>query len=79
MSVSTEKEAQPKQIFNVDLDEEEWLYVKEGWARLPRGTDLSLGRFREWCNEQKHGIVSGVFGGRLMIRADTIPKILPID
>ena len=53
----------------------EWVYVKEAWRRLPRGTKISLSGFRRWAAEQRYGIVTGVFGSRTVIRADTIPRV----
>jgi len=53
----------------------EWLYLKDAWRRLPKGTDVSLTTFRKWVKEGRHGIIGGVFGGLIMVRADTIPTV----
>jgi len=59
----------------------EWLYLKDAWKQLPRGTDISMNQFRVWCKSSvnmqpgKHGIVAGRFGGLIMVRSDTIPQV----
>ncbi len=54
----------------------DWVFVKEAWRMLPAGIRISLSGFRLWVNENKYGIVTGEFGGRTVVRVDTIPKVI---
>ncbi len=79
--MTTEKEALPKEIEMLDPGYE-WVYLKEAWAQYlsqAKGTDVSLGTLRGWCVDKKYGIISGYAGGRIVVRADTIPTIRPIE
>lgn len=58
-------------------DEYEWVSIKEAWRiATKRAIDVSLNQFRIWCKEGKHGIVQGKFGGRVVVRKDTIPGVV---
>lgn len=55
----------------------EWIPIKEGWRIATEGAvDVSLAQFRNWVRNKKHGIVSGRFGDRIVIRKDTIPIVV---
>lgn len=55
----------------------EWIPIKEAW-RIATGeaVDVSLNQFRNWVKNNKHGIISGRFGDRIVIRKDTIPTVV---
>jgi len=52
---------------------EEWITIAQAVERMP--ITVSKSTVRRWIEEGKHGIVAGKFGGRLVIRADTLPDI----
>ncbi|MFH1070061.1 MAG: hypothetical protein V1794_10630 [Candidatus Glassbacteria bacterium] len=52
----------------------EWITIAESVARLP--VPVSKSTVRRWIEEGKHGIVAGRFGGRVVVRADTLPGIV---
>lgn len=52
---------------------EKWITIAEAVERMP--IPVSKSTVRRWIEEGKHGIVAGKFGGRLVIRADTLPEI----
>ncbi len=57
--------------------ESQWVPLKEAWRLATAGAvDVSLNQFRNWVREQKHGIISGTFGCAVVIRKDTIPKVV---
>jgi excisionase family DNA binding protein len=55
----------------------EWITVAQAADRLP--IPVSRSTVRRWIEEGKHGIVAGRFGGRLVVRADTLPGIVEED
>ena len=52
---------------------EEWITIAQAVERMP--ITVSKSTVRRWIEEGKHGIIAGRFGGRLVIRADTLPAI----
>lgn len=52
---------------------EEWLTIAQAVERMP--IPVSKSTVRRWIEEGKYGILAGKFGGRLVIRADTLPDI----
>ena len=55
------------------VKKEEWLTIAQAVERMP--IPVSKSTVRRWIEEGKYGIVAGKFGGRLVIRADTLPDI----
>jgi len=55
------------------VTKEEWLTIAQAVERMP--IPVSKSTVRRWIEEGKYGIVAGKFGGRLVIRADTLPDI----
>jgi len=55
----------------------EWIPVKEAWRISTDGAiNVSLNQFRNWVRKKKFGIISGKYGGRIVVRKDTIPTVL---
>jgi len=52
----------------------EWITITESVERMP--VPVSKSTVRRWIEEGKHGIVAGRFGGRVVVRADTLPGIV---
>ena len=52
----------------------EWITIADCVDRLP--VPVSKSTVRRWIEEGKHGIVAGRFGGRVVVRADTLPGII---
>jgi len=52
----------------------EWITIADAVERMP--IPVSKSTVRRWIDEGKHGIVAGRFGGRLVIRADSLPQIV---
>ena len=79
MSVtSKDNEALPNQ-FEVLDSRYEWLYLKEAWCQVPESLNPDLGTFRRWCRTGSYGIISGYFGGQIVVRADTIPQVRDVE
>ncbi len=53
---------------------DEWITIGEAVRRLP--VRVAKSTVRRWLEEGKYGIVAGKFAGRVVVRADTLPKIL---
>ena len=58
---------------NPAANKEEWITIAQAVERMP--ITVSKSTVRRWIEEGKHGIVAGKFGGRLVIRADTLPAV----
>jgi len=59
----------------------EWLFLWQATERLKEktGLEISNSTWRRWREKGKCGIVFGKFGGRITIRADTIPNVIEDD
>jgi len=54
-----------------------WVTIKEAWKiATEEGVYVALNTFQGWVRRQEHGIVRGEFGGRTVVRRDTIPKVI---
>jgi len=50
----------------------EWLTIAQAVERVP--IPVSKSTIRRWIDEGKYTIVAGRFGGRVVVRADTLPQ-----
>jgi len=55
------------------VKKEQWITIAQAVERMP--IPVSKSTVRRWIEEGKYGIIAGKFGGRLVIRADTLPDI----
>ena len=54
-------------------DNWKWLTIAEAAERIP--VTISKSTLRRWVEEGKHGLISGRFGCRYVIRSDSLPEI----
>ncbi|HUU30117.1 MAG TPA: hypothetical protein VM123_20120 [archaeon] len=51
----------------------QWITIAQAVDRVP--IPVSKSTIRRWIEEGKYGIVAGRFGGRVVVRADSLPQI----
>jgi hypothetical protein len=56
-----------------ETNNSEWLTIAQAVARVP--IPVSKSTIRRWIDEGKYNIVAGRFGGRVVVRADSLPQI----
>ncbi len=59
---------------NAMQEQEQWITIAEAAERSP--VTVAKSTIRRWIEEGKYGIIAGRFGGRVVIRADTLPGIV---
>ena len=52
----------------------QWITIAQAVERMP--IPVSKSTVRRWIEEGKHGLVAGKFGGRVVLRADSLPEII---
>ena len=56
-----------------EVAQTEWITIAEALRRIP--VSCSRSTLRRWVELGTHGIVAGRFGNRLVVRADTLPRV----